>query len=139
MASVPWVKTDRMAAWFRLGFATLCILVGTVRRRRCPSVAIMPFSSSSRSIDAISIVKGHVEVCLRRIFLDSVGSGLRWICLDSADTRDCWSICKISLASPAKKKISLAFSFPPRQFATQIVVVVFFWSTSTLVASSRSF
>ena len=31
---------------------------------------------------ASSIVGGRVEVCLHRISRDSVGTGLRWICLD---------------------------------------------------------
>ena len=33
-------------------------------------------------LDGASVVGGRVKMCLYRISWDSVGAGLRWICLD---------------------------------------------------------
>ena len=38
---------------------------------------------------ASSVIGGHVEVCLCRISQDSVGIGLRWICLDTVYVHLC--------------------------------------------------
>ena len=46
----------------------------------------------SRLDGASSIVRGHVEVCLRRILRDSVGAGLRWIYLDPVFVRLCLGV-----------------------------------------------
>ena len=38
---------------------------------------------------AARVIGGRVEVCLCRISQDSVGVGLRWICLDTVFVRHC--------------------------------------------------
>jgi hypothetical protein len=56
--------------------------VGAVWWRRCLLVGIMSPMFDPRPDGPSSVVGGHVVVCLHQISQDSVGVGLRWICLD---------------------------------------------------------
>lgn len=67
---------------------------GTTYSRFRASVTSLGIMSPSYpcSINELSAGEGHVEVCLRQIYMDLIDFGLRWIRLESFGVRGIWSI-----------------------------------------------
>ena len=93
-------------------FARVCVLLRKTRRRRLPEDGIKVFPPSPRSGGASSIVGGHVEVCLWRIYL-------RWICSDLVVVRLCSCVFRLD-------------PFDLRYYSSAAVAVLVRWSYGAL-------
>ena len=91
----------------------------------------MSLTSYPRPDDANNVVRGCVEVCLRRISRESIGAGLRWIYLDS------FFVC---LRSCGYGLIFLIYNSPQQQCSGALVLCGLSMTTfrlSTIIRFAR--
>lgn len=97
LAPDPNLSSNGMGEFFHVFFSESSCLVGAARRQRYPRVGIMFSLTYPCSVGVLFTGRGRVEPCLRRVFRDPVGLGIRWIRLDSAGFRGLRSFYKLFL------------------------------------------